>query len=138
MSNIQRFLDAQSATYARALQEIKQGRKQSHWMWYIFPQLAGLGRSETAKYFAIKDMQEANAYISDQVLGVRLIEITEALLVINNKTANQVFGGPDDLKLKSCMTLFASLDNPNAVFQKVLDKYYDGKKDNNTLALLSR
>ncbi|MEJ7627309.1 MAG: DUF1810 domain-containing protein [Ferruginibacter sp.] len=137
MYNLKRFLDAQSTTYAQALQEIQQGRKQSHWMWYIFPQIAGLGRSETAKHYAIKDLQEAHAYISHHVLGARIIEIAEAFLIINNKTANQVFGSPDDLKLRSCMSLFASLENPNVVFQKVLDKYYDGEKDNDTVALLS-
>jgi uncharacterized protein (DUF1810 family) len=106
-------------------------------MWYIFPQIAGLGNSEYARLYAIKDMEEAKAYIQHPVLGKRLIEISNALLHIEDKTASQIFGRPDDLKLRSSMTLFASLHNADGVFMKVLEKYYDGKMDEKTLELIS-
>lgn len=136
MSDLKRFLEAQEDDYATALAEIKAGRKQSHWMWYIFPQIAGLGFSSTSKFYAIKDSDEATSYLAHPVLGKRLVEISNALLEIEGKTANQIFGSPDDMKLKSSMTLFGALENTDSVFQKVLDKYFKGEKDQRTLGLI--
>ena len=135
-SLLKRFLTAQEGDYARALAEIKNGRKQSHWMWYIFPQIAGLGFSETAKFYAINDIQEARDYLEHSVLGSRLIEISSALLQHKGKTANQIFGSPDDLKLRSSMTLFSLVNDTDPVFQAVLDKYYGGSPDPKTLLLV--
>ena len=138
MNNLKRFLDAQESDYAIALAEIKGGRKLTHWMWYIFPQIAGLGFSSTSKFYAIKDRNEAQEFLQHQVLGSHLIEISNALLKIEGKTAHQIFGSPDDVKLKSSMTLFGTLDDANPVFQKVLDKYFGGAKDERTLEKLDR
>lgn len=137
MNDLQRFLAAQEKDFAIALSEIRGGRKRSHWMWYIFPQIAGLGFSYTSKLYAIKDLSEAKSFLEHPVLGERLIEISNALLEIEDKTANQIFGSPDDMKLKSSMTLFGALENTNPVFQKVLDKYFDGAKDEKTLKLIN-
>ena len=136
MSDLQRFLGAQDRDYQTALAEIRNGRKQSHWMWYIFPQIDGLGFSSTAKFYSIRDLDEAKNYFEHPVLGERLVEISEALLKIEGKTANQILGSPDDMKLKSSMTLFGALENTSAVFQRVLDKYFDGAKDRKTLQLI--
>jgi uncharacterized protein (DUF1810 family) len=138
MNDLKRFTEAQERDYATALAEIKRGRKLSHWMWYIFPQIAGLGFSSTSKFYAIKDRSEAESYLAHPVLGERLVEISNALLEIEGKTANQIFGSPDDMKLKSSMTLFGTLDDANPVFQKVLDKYFDGAKDRRTLELIGQ
>ncbi len=134
--NLQRFLDAQQNTYQQALTEIKNGKKRSHWMWFIFPQIAGLGFSETSKLYAIKNLEEAQLYLEHDILGSRLIEISNALFDIEGKTANQIFGSPDDLKLNSCMTLFALLDDTEPVFDAVLAKYFNAMKDNKTLRLI--
>ncbi len=134
--NLKRFIDAQESKFQNALNEIKNGRKQSHWMWFIFPQIAGLGYSETSKFYAIKDTVEASLYLEHFVLGSRLIEISEALIKIEGKTANQIFGSPDDLKLKSCMTLFSSIQNTNSIFKTVLKKYFNGTKDLKTLQII--
>ncbi len=136
MNDLKRFLDAQENDFERALAEIKRGRKQSHWMWYIFPQIAGLGSSETSRFYAVKDRAEAELYLAHPVLGARLVEISEALLEIEGKTANQIFGSPDDMKLKSSMTLFGALKNTNPIFQSVLDKYFNGTNDLRTLQLI--
>jgi uncharacterized protein (DUF1810 family) len=128
-----KFLDAQNQVYLKALSELKKGKKDTHWMWYIFPQIKGLGSSENANYYGIKDLNEATAYLQHPILGKHLIEISEVVLNLNEKTATQIFGTPDDMKLRSCMTLFSILDNPNPVFQKVLDKYYEGIKDEETI-----
>ncbi len=136
MNDLKRFLDAQANDYERALAEIKCGRKQTHWMWYIFPQIAGLGFSETSRFYAVKDRTEAELYLAHPVLGARLVRISEALLEIEDKTANQIFGNPDDVKLKSSMTLFGALKNTNPVFQNVLDKYFNGINDPRTLQLI--
>ena len=136
MNDLKRFLDAQENDFERALAEIKRGKKQSHWMWYIFPQIAGLGFSSTSKFYAIKDRGEAENYLVHPLLGKRLIEISNALLEVEGKTANQIFGSPDDMKLKSSMTLFGALENTNPVFQRVLDKYFEGMKDQRTLELI--
>ena len=136
MNDLKRFLDAQANDFERALAEIKRGRKQSHWMWYIFPQIAGLGFSETSRFYAVKDRAEAELYLAHPVLGARLVRISEALLEIEGKTANQIFGSPDDMKLKSSMTLFGALKNTNPVFQSILDKYFNGTNDLRTLQLI--
>ena len=125
--NLQRFIEAQSNSYDIALSEIKSGKKQSHWMWYIFPQVDGLGKSETSKKYAIKSKEEAIKYLEHPILGNRLLEITNELLAIENKSASNIFGFPDDLKLKSCMTLFMLIQEENPVFQNVLNKYFKGK-----------
>ncbi|MGI9055909.1 MAG: DUF1810 domain-containing protein [Pyrinomonadaceae bacterium] len=136
MTDLKRFLDAQENDFEHALAEIRRGRKQSHWMWYIFPQIAGLGFSETSRFYAIKNKEEAELYLAHPVLGARLVEISEALLEIEGKTANQIFGSPDDMKLKSSMTLFGALKNTNPVFQSVLDEYFNGTSDPRTLQLI--
>ncbi|QNF32876.1 DUF1810 domain-containing protein [Adhaeribacter swui] len=135
--NLQRFISAQESSYPVALAEIKQGRKQSHWMWYIFPQIQGLGFSETSRYYAIQNIREAEAYLNHPVLGKRLVQICEALLQLPNNNATRIFGNPDDLKLKSSMTLFAAVKNSPPVFQEVLDKFFRGVPDQKTLQLLA-
>jgi uncharacterized protein (DUF1810 family) len=135
-SGLQRFLDAQQHDYATALAEIKAGRKRSHWMWYVFPQIQGLGFSETSRYYAIKNKEEAKAYLAHPVLGRRLEEISAALLQAKPDDAAEIFGRPDDLKLKSSMTLFAAVAGSDSVFDRVLNKFFDGKKDERTLALM--
>jgi uncharacterized protein (DUF1810 family) len=135
-TNLQRFLDAQATDYAQALAEIKSGRKRSHWMWYIFPQIQGLGFSSTSKHYAIRDLAEASAYLQHPVLGKRLEEISTALLGLASSDASRVFGSPDDLKLKSSMTLFAAVPGAAAVFAQVLAKFFGGVQDGKTLQLL--
>ena len=135
--NLNRFLEAQESTYQTALNEIKNGRKRSHWMWFIFPQVAGLGFSETSKFYAIKSIAEATAYLNHPVLGKRLIEITDELLSLEGKTANQIFGSPDDAKLRSSMTLFNAVSQENSVFRNVLTKYFASQEDAKTLQLLT-
>lgn len=135
--NLNRFLEAQKTKYNEALTEIKKGKKQGHWMWYIFPQIAGLGFSEYNVFYAIKNIEEATQYLQHPVLGKRLIQISKAVLEINGKTANEIFGKPDDRKLQSCMTLFNQVKNSEPIFQDVLDKYYQGTKDEKTIQLLN-
>jgi uncharacterized protein (DUF1810 family) len=137
-NGLMRFLEAQNQVYLKALSEIKEGKKNSHWMWYIFPQIKGLGSSETAKQYGIKDLNEATAYLQHPVLGKHLIEISEEVLNLSEKTATQIFGTPDDVKLRSCMTLFANVKNTNLVFQKIIVKYFNGLPDELTLELLNR
>ena len=137
-SNLKRFIDAQQADYDIALSEIRNGRKQSHWMWYIFPQIQGLGFSETSKYYAIRNKTEAEEFLKHPVLGSRLVEMCEELLRLKGNDANKIFGSPDDLKLKSSMTLFSLVNNSNPVFQKVLDKFFNGAKDNKTLQIIDK
>jgi uncharacterized protein (DUF1810 family) len=136
-NSLKRFTDAQENSYAMAFSEIQQGRKQSHWIWFIFPQIAGLGFSETSRYYAIKDLQEAAGFLQDPVLGSRLINISRELLKLKTNNAHQVFGNPDDLKLKSSMTLFSMLPGADPVFQLVLEKFFNGEKDTKTLHLVS-
>ena len=137
MDGLERFVQAQEGSYARALQEIKNGRKTSHWMWYIFPQLSGLGHSQTARYYAIRDRAEAEAYLAHPVLGKRLLEISSELLKLESSDATAVMGWPDDLKLKSSMTLF-SLVSREPVFRQVLEKYFRGEEDAYTVQAISR
>ena len=134
--DLSRFLDAHRHSYASALQEIRSGRKRSHWMWYIFPQLRGLGRSSTAEYYGIQSLDEAAAFLAHPVLGANLREICSALLALESDNPTEIFGWPDDLKLRSSMTLFAAAAPEDAVFQQVLRKYYGGRPDELTLSLL--
>lgn len=133
--DLNRFLEAQEHSYARALQEIKKGRKISHWMWYIFPQVKGLGFSAMANKYGIESLQEAAAYLKHPVLGPRLIEISKALLMLETNDAYAVFGSPDNMKLKSSMTLFSLVNETDGVFEAVLQKFFDGTKDDRTLRL---
>ena len=126
---LDRFLDAQRGDYAVALAEVRRGRKTSHWMWYIFPQIAGLGQSSTARYYSIRDLEEAREYYAHPVLGQRLREISGALLELRGSDPVAVFGGIDSMKLKSSMTLFAVAAPDDPLFQQVLDKYYGGEQD---------
>ena len=134
--NMERFKRAQEQSYEQALQEIRSGKKRSHWMWYIFPQMRGLGFSSTAEYYGISSLEEACAYLEDPVLGPRLTEISQALLELEDKNADRVFGYPDNLKLRSSMTLFAAAAGEDSVFQQVLDAYFDGNADQHTIAML--
>lgn len=136
-SDLERFLKAQERDYATALNEIKNGRKTSHWIWYIFPQISGLGFSSTSKYYSIKDRNEAIEYLNNKTLKNRLIEICEALLCLDNNDATYIMGYPDDLKLKSSMTLFNEVSDID-IFKKVLDKFYNGEKDEMTISLLNK
>ena len=137
-ADLNRFLKAQEQDYEQALREIRSGRKRSHWMWYIFPQIQGLGFSPTAQYYAIRDLQEARDYLAHPVLGARLKEISSALLDLNGLSASEIFGYPDDLKLRSSMTLFRMADWNEPVFLEVLEKYYDGKPDARTVELAGK
>ena len=133
---LQRFLDAQEGDYEQALSEIRSGRKRSHWMWYIFPQIDGLAFSATSKRYAIKGVEEAKAYLEHPVLGPRLLACAEAALHVEGRSANEVFGSPDDLKLRSSATLFAAVSPPGSAFERLLDKFYQGKRDEKTIQLL--
>lgn len=136
VSDLKRYTDAQQSSYNTALSEIKSGRKRSHWMWYIFPQIHGLGVTSTSQYYAIKSLQEARDFLADPYLGSNLVEISSALLDLDTNNASAVFGFPDDLKLRSSMTLFAQVSDFD-VFQKVLDKYFEGKPDERTLEIIA-
>jgi len=137
-TDLKRFTDAQERDYEVAFNEIKNGRKRSHWMWYIFPQIKGLGFSSTSQHYGISSIKEAGEYLRHPVLGERLVAICRALLESETSNANQIFGNPDDMKLKSCMTLFASLPETDPVFQQVLDKFFRGKGDQHTITILNR
>lgn len=136
MSDLKRFHEAQQYDYEIALAEIKRGRKSSCWMWYIFPQLTGLGYSSMAQYYGISNLQEAKDYLNDEVLRKRLIDISEALLKVESDNATEVMGIPDDKKLKSSMTLFSAAAPDIKVFSDVLDKFFWGERDHYTLKLL--
>src|SRR5690606_33688073 len=136
--DLNRFIKAQENSFEQALSEIKSGRKRSHWMWYIFPQFKGLGFSETSKYYSIKDLDEAKRYLNHPILGERLKLITNELLALNENNANKIFGNPDDLKLKSSMTLFAAINiSEENIFNAVLDKYFNGQTDRKSTRLNS-
>lgn len=134
--DLERFVRAQERDFARALAEIKAGRKASHWMWYIFPQIDGLGFSATARHYAIKSLDEAKAYLDHPILGPRLVACAEAVLGVENRSAREIFGWPDVLKLRSSATLFACVAPPGSVFERILAKYYEGVGDSRTLELL--
>ena len=135
-NNLERFIKAQESEFKTALAEIKSGHKRSCWMWYIFPQIQGLGSSGTAMYYAIEDYEEAKAYIENAVTNAHLRESSEALLQLESDDATRVMGWPDDLKLRSSMTLFALAAKENEVFRRVLDKFFDGKLDAQTVDIL--
>lgn len=131
-----RFIQVQEKDYPIALEEIKRGKKQSHWMWYIFPQIQGLGHSPTSKNYAIANIEEATEYLRHPILGIRLIEICNELLKLDNNDAHSIFGSPDHRKLKSCVTLFSQVPNASPIFKSVLDKFFDGEPDYRTLRKL--
>jgi uncharacterized protein (DUF1810 family) len=135
--NLQRFLDAQGHVYDAVLDELRAGKKYSHWMWYIFPQITGLGHSGTAQKLAITSLEEAKAYLQHPVLGPRLRECTQLVLNVDGRSAEQIFGYPDHLKFRSCLTLFMTAATNNKVFNDALLKYFDGKPDKLTLDILA-
>jgi len=134
--NLKRFESAQSKIYTKVVSELKRGKKVSHWMWFIFPQIDGLGSSTTAKFYSIKEINEAKAYLAHPLLSQRLQECTQILLSINGYSALQILGSPDDLKLKSCMTLFAYISKQDSFYHQILKKYYNNISDQKTLVLL--
>ncbi len=136
--NLHRFLTAQAPTYDTVLAELRAGRKASHWIWFIFPQITGLGRSGMAQQFAIGSLDEAKAYLQHPVLGTRLRECTQLVLDVDGRSAEEIFGYPDHLKFRSCMTLFLTAATDNALFKNALLKYFDGKPDQLTLDLLAQ
>ena len=136
--DLHRFLSAQEGVYERALTELKGGQKRTHWMWYIFPQIDGLGYSPTAKHYSIKSIAEARQYLNHPVLGKRLLECTEAVVAIKGGSVSEIFGYPDDLKFKSSMTLFEKIAGSGSVFSSALDRYCRGERDAKTLRLLEQ
>jgi len=134
-NSLQRFIDAQEKYYGAALAEITAGKKRTHWIWFIFPQVKGLGFSQHSQYYGITDLAEATAYLAHPVLGRRLVEISNVLLNLQSNDAHSIFGSPDDMKLQSCMTLFDAVPGSDKVFKAVLDKFFDGKKDQKSLRI---
>jgi uncharacterized protein (DUF1810 family) len=134
--NLRRFVDAQQAVYETVCRELRQGRKESHWMWFIFPQIKGLGHSEMARKFAISSRDEAKAYLAHPVLGPRLRECTRIVADLEGKSVEDIFGYPDDMKFRSSMTLFAQTAKDNEIFRRCLEKYFQGEPDRLTLAAL--
>ena len=134
--DLDRFIEAQKTCYERALAEIRGGDKRSHWMWYIFPQLSGLGFTPTSQKYSIRSLGEAEAYLAHPALGPRLVECAEAALAAPGSSAHDIFGSPDDWKLRSSATLFALVSPPGSVFQQLLDEYFHGERDQKTLELL--
>ena len=134
--NLSLFLQAQANHYEQALFEIQSGRKHSHWMWYIFPQFDGLGFSSTSRRYSIKSVEEAEAYLSHPALGRRLVECSETVLGVEGRSAFEIFGSPDDMKLRSCATLFACVSTAGSVFDRLLEKYFQARRDAKTLNLL--
>jgi len=135
---LQRFVDAQAPIYATVLAELRAGAKRTHWMWFVFPQIAGLGLSPTAQLYAISSLDEARAYLAHPVLGPRLREATAAVNAVAGRTAHDIFGSPDELKFRSSMTLFAAAAPQEPAFQAALDRYFGGQPDPRTLELLGR
>lgn len=133
--DLARFVEAQDGVYDEALAELRRGRKRSHWMWFVFPQMAGLGFSSMSQRYAIRSLDEARAYLAHSVLGARLRECCAALLELQNRSAHEIFGSPDDLKLQSSATLFELVAEPDNAFSRVLDRYYSGRRDERTLQL---
>jgi uncharacterized protein (DUF1810 family) len=134
--NLNRFIEAQMVTYEGAMLELARGRKDSHWVWYIFPQIEGLGNSDTIKLYAIKSLEEGRAYLKHPVLGPRLIKACEILLSLKDASMDEVMGFPDDLKLLSSMTLFEALADSNSIFTKVIDVYFEDERDEISLKLI--
>lgn len=135
--NLHRFIDAQNGVYEKALAELRAGRKTSHWMWFIFPQISGLGTSLMAEKYAIRSAEEAAAYLADPILSSRLLRCVEAILSVKGRTAHEILGSPDDLKLRSSMTLFAAISDHDSPFHRVIERFYEGKFDGRTMAILS-
>ena len=133
---LNRFISAQEGVYDRALAELRGGQKRTHWMWFIFPQIDGLGHSPTTRHYAVKSVEEARRYLGHPVLGARLVECAEAILAVQGRSVSDIFGYPDDMKLQSSMTLFALVAGPCSVFERVLEKYYEGKRDARTLQIV--
>jgi uncharacterized protein (DUF1810 family) len=133
---LSRFVEAQAGVYDGVLAELRRGHKTGHWMWFVFPQIAGLGRSPTARFYAIADLAEARAYLAHPVLGPRLVEAVEAINALPGRDAHAVFGSPDDLKLRSSLTLFQAADPGEPSFQRALDKYFGGRADPLTLEMI--
>ena len=136
--DLSRFLNAHEATYEQALAEIRGGQKRTHWMWYIFPQIEGLAFSSMSLHYSIKSIAEAHAYLHHPVLGSRLVECAEAVVAVEGRSIAEIFRSPDDLKLRSCATLFASVSPAGSVFDRLLEKYYDGVRDEKTLHLVEK
>jgi uncharacterized protein (DUF1810 family) len=136
--DLDRFVKAQEGDYQRALSEISSGRKRSHWMWFIFPQYEGLGLSSISRRYAIKSVQEAEAYLKHPVLGPRLVECATAALAVEGRSASEIFGSPDDMKLRSSATLFAFVSPPGSVFSQLLEKFFHGEPDKSTLDLIEQ
>ena len=136
-ANLSRFTEAHERYYSAALREIQNGRKENHWMWFIFPQIKGIGRSPMAQYYAIQSMEEARAFLQVPYLGGHLVEISNALLKLGTNDPKEVFYRPDDRKLRYSMTLFALISEDGSVFHQVLEKYYHGKMDGRTLRILN-
>ena len=134
--NLSRFIEAQETTYKGAMLELARGRKDSHWIWYIFPQIVGLGNSETTKLYSIKSLEEGRAYLEHLVLGPRLVEACEILLSLKNASMDEVMGFPDDLKLLSSMTLFESISESNSIFTKIIEIYFDDQRDETSLEII--
>jgi len=135
--DLQRFIEAQDRVYDNVLAELRNGAKRSHWIWFVFPQLRGLGRSDTAQHYGISSLDEARAYLAHPVLGARLRECTGLVAAIGGRSVDEIFGWPDNLKVRSSMTLFAHATDDNAGFREVLDKFYDGEEDPVTVELLN-
>ena len=133
--DLQRFVEAQAPFYGQALAELRDGRKRTHWMWFIFPQLSGLGHSAMAQRYAIASLDEAKAYLAHPLLGSRLRECAHAVLAVPDRSIHEIFGSPDDLKLRSCLTLFELAAPQEAVFARCLEKYYAGRRDERTVSL---
>ena len=134
--NLNRFIEAQMTTYEGAMLELARGRKDSHWIWFVFPQIEGLGRSDTAKLYSIKSLEEGKAYLRHPLLGPRLIEACEILLSLKDASMGEVMGFPDDLKLLSSMTLFEAVSEPNSIFTKIIEIYFDDERDENSIELI--
>jgi uncharacterized protein (DUF1810 family) len=135
--DLRRFVDAQARNYADAIAELTAGEKRSHWMWYVFPQYAGLGRSEMSERFAIGSLDEAKAYLRHPILGPRLVDCANAVLAVKGVTARDIFGSPDDMKLRSSATLFSRVAEPGSVFHRIVERYFDGEPDRRTLDLIA-
>ena len=134
--DLSRFIEAQRHSYQQALTELREGRKETHWMWFIFPQLAGLGHSSTARYYALASLDEARAYLADPLLGARLKECTEAVLRLSGRSAIDIFGGIDAMKFRSSLTLFSMASDSDSLFREALERYFEGEMDGMTVQLL--
>jgi uncharacterized protein (DUF1810 family) len=136
--DLERFVDAQAGVYESVISELRSGQKRTHWMWFVFPQIDGLAMSAMSRRYAISSLAEAREYLEHPLLGPRLVECCETILAVSGRSASQIFGYPDDLKLRSSMTLFATAAGADSVFEQVLDKYFNGKRDERTVEILGR